>query len=184
MAKKTNDTPLLDSLLGLSPKPDALITDNDNSPQITAPGPLAEPFVSAGGVEGNELNEESQKEIEQQLTDEISREERSETEDINGKNISNDTGVGNNPDRPTFNVIINGKLLLFMTDATVPKAMRWGMEKVGYKTDKKLSELMLTDEEKKALEPAADAVVEEIFKHMSPLAQFGIALMGVYGAKL
>lgn len=175
MAKNAN-TPLLDSVLGLAPSPEI------PKQEIINTEPPPDPLLSAAGED--DLGEQRQREIEQQLEEEITSDEQSETEGLDGAPTNDNNGPVANNDRPVFNVIINGKLLLFMTDATIPKAMRWGMKKVGYETDKKLSDLMLTEAEKKALEPAADAVVEEIFKHMSPLTQFAVALVGVYGSKL
>lgn len=80
--------------------------------------------------------------------------------------------------------IIPGKLLLWGIDSVMPRVIIIGAKQFGVTVKKKVSELKLTSDEIDTLEPAADIASKEIFKNISPLAQFFVALGSVYASKL
>jgi hypothetical protein len=154
--------------------------------------PTNEPPISGPEVVGRN------KEVEKEFLNELKNEERSETdntEKVKGEVADNATSVDNSidpntgtgsdiPGKQTFSVIISGRVLLSITDATIPRLIQFGLKKAKYDNGKTLDQMMLTDKEIKMLEPMADKVVDILFEQISPLAQFTAAMVAVYGSKI
>lgn len=123
--------------------------------------------------------------IEEQLDEELGKNEGSET-NVGGGTNDSDSLPGGDPEPPkqVFQVFISGGLLLHGCDAVIPKFMLWAAQKAGYKSDKKAADMILTKEEFNLLEPLAEPVAQELFQNMSPLMQFTLAIGSVYAGKL
>ena len=130
-------------------------------------------------AESEEILEELVEEISDEgVSETINSDDNSDVPRSDGPEISNDR-----PSQP-MQIFISGRLLLGITDAVIPTAIIKGGRLIGYKTNKKRSDLMLTDAEVDLLEPLADNVSKEIFAQLTPIQQFLIALGGIYGSKL
>lgn len=148
------------------------------------------------------VNEEEQKEIEEELKEELNDGGSSETkregdEDKEEEEIP-DLGdyervkkdvedringdLGN--DGKKYGVLISGDMLLSVTDAIIPRGIVAVRKVLKIKGDKKVSDLVLTEDERKVLGPLADKVVEELFEKFSPMQQFALVLAAIYGSKV
>ena len=150
-----------------------------------------EPLIQPQGVKNED------KKIVEELEKELKTNEGSETVDVSG-NRANSSSAGANGgfsangnsvgdagnDSKIYKVVVNGRLLLMGCDAIFPRGILFVAKEAGYKSDKKISDLMLTEKEIQALEPAADEVAKEIFQKMSPVMQLISGLSFIYGGKL
>lgn len=123
-----------------------------------------------------------QDEIEEILDEELQTNEGSETKSKEEQQVISDDKVITAP--AIFPVNVSGRMLLYGCDAFFPRAIIGVGKYVGYKTDKKATDLMLTEKEVAILEPLADPVAKELFQHMSPMAQFVTAISMMYMQKL
>lgn len=139
-------------------------------------------------------NPEEQEKIEEELDNEFTEEGDSETnarqeeeKKSDEKNLGDELKekLGGKVDNITFfRVFISGKLMLNMADGIIPPLMVKGIKMVNKKYSKTKDDLKLSDEEKEELEKLADAVVEDIFKNMSPFQQFCLAMAVSYAGKV
>lgn len=150
----------------------------------TAGAPTTAAPDSDSGPEIVEDVENDNSEVtEAELVEELSEDSGSETDKI----LDAETGE---PVETIYNssvngsVFISGRMLLMITDATIPGIVIKGGKMIGYNTRKTRADLVLTENEREELEPLADAVVNDMFKHLSPLQQFLIAISAVYAGKL
>lgn len=167
----------------------------ENQQNVNKPTPTDKPPDSGGAA-----NVET-KDIEKDIINELAKDEKSETIRA-GENASSGQekitegakGVGwdgtsenvgaTGDQKPVFQVVIGGQMLLYGCDAIFPKLIVWGAKKAGYKTDKKIGDFILTDDERKMMEPSADLVARQLFEHLTPLQQFCGMMAMIYGRKL
>lgn len=135
--------------------------------------------------EGPEVSEETT-DVEAELIEELGTEEGSETEK-EGEEGKNEAGDIPFVEAETINfneVHVSGAFVLMVTDAVIPKLLIGGAKMVGYKTKVEPEEMIMTKEERKEMEPLADAVAKDFLKNMPPWQQFLAGLAIIYGSKL
>jgi hypothetical protein len=79
--------------------------------------------------------------------------------------------------------IITGSLLIILVDLLIPNLMSFANNKFSKKKIKP-SDLMLSNEQKKELEPFADAAAQQMMMKGNPVYMLIICLLGMYGVKL
>jgi hypothetical protein len=79
--------------------------------------------------------------------------------------------------------VISGSLLILLIDLILPNIMAAVNNKVSKKKIK-ASLLQMTPEQRKELEPVADAVSREMMLKANPLAMLIISMIGIYGVNL
>lgn len=81
--------------------------------------------------------------------------------------------------------LINGSMLLMCIDFIAPGVILWFLKFVDPKYKQiKAAKIKLTKEEKKDLEPLADAVAKQLLLNISPMAAFTILITFAYGSKI
>jgi hypothetical protein len=79
--------------------------------------------------------------------------------------------------------IITGSLLIILIDLVIPNIMVFANNKFSKKKIK-TSDLMLSNEQKKELEPFADAAANQMMLKGNPIYMLIVCLLGMYGVKL
>ena len=81
--------------------------------------------------------------------------------------------------------LINGAMLLMCIDFIAPGVILWLLKFVDPKYKQiKAAKIKLTKDEKKDLEPLADAVAKQLLLNISPMAAFTILITFAYGSKI
>lgn len=130
--------------------------------------------------------------VESELKAELASDEQSETKvegDLSSDNNSGDNldvGAVDNDNQIVGNnrVHFTGTFVLIMLDNFLPKGIIWAAKEIGYKTDKKPSDLKLTEKEIEELSPMADEIIRKYFKTLTLEQQFIIGITVAYGSKL
>jgi hypothetical protein len=79
--------------------------------------------------------------------------------------------------------IITGSLLIILIDLVLPNIMTFANNKFSKKKIKP-SDLMLSNEQKRELEPFANAAADQMMMKGNPVYMLIICLLGMYGVKL
>lgn len=138
-----------------------------------------------GGEEVNDLNINepiSQADIEAKLNEELKSEEESETE-VAGKAKTEDPEE-NLPEFLESRITFSASFVLILLDQWIPKGIIWAAKEFGYKTDKKPSDLRLTEKEINELTPLTDAIIKKYLVHLTIEQQFIIGIISAYASKL
>ena len=77
---------------------------------------------------------------------------------------------------------VSGALLLVIIDTIFPMAIKYGVKRYNNK-DVKLNKLQMDAEEKKSLEPLADAFIKLHLSTLDPTTAFFLSLCFIYGGK-
>lgn len=94
------------------------------------------------------------------------------------------TDINGNPTQVNENPIITGGLLILLIDLALPNIIAFANNKFSKTKKIKASELQLTEEERKQLEPLAEQVAKEMSMKANPLTVLIVSLVGMYGMKL
>lgn len=78
--------------------------------------------------------------------------------------------------------LISGALMLMLIDLALPNLISFANNKFNKKGKKiKASDLQMTEEQRRDLEPLADQVAKEMMLKASPLSVLIISMIGIYG---
>ena len=78
--------------------------------------------------------------------------------------------------------VITGALMMMLIDLALPHLMAFANNKLNKKGKKiKASDLQMTNDQRKELEPVADQVAKEMMLQANPLTVLIISMIGIYG---
>lgn len=171
---------------------DEIPPDNENNDDADGPGDEDEILDEVEELEDEDIEGDildNSKDAEEELDEELSDEGGSETNN-SGASSNATTDAGKTPKQilenaleekmKEYRVFISGELFLAMIDGMMPRFIFFIAKKAKLSQKKSWHEIQLTEKQIELLTPLAEEIVDEIFKSLSPMQQFALALGANY----
>ena len=84
------------------------------------------------------------------------------------------------PGAPVAPTLISGYLLLVVVDAVIPEVIVFLLRRFGKRTDVKATQLRLSEDALKKLEPLADAAAAKLLVGMDPVTLLAVSMSAMY----
>jgi hypothetical protein len=142
------------------------------------------PLISTSGI--NEVNDLLSGYTEKVIIDTPSAqdaEKKKRGRPKKGEQDKTPQGTFSDPNVMPENPIISGSLMVLLIDLILPNVICMINNKVSKKKIK-ANLLMMTDEQRKQLEPVADQVAKEMSLKANPLTVLIVSMIGIYGVNL